>query len=115
MGAGTGAGSIHNTPPGGATGSIAADTDGPRSPLMAGIGAGSPGGGPASDITSQPESYSYKAKALYAYTASPDDPNEISFAKAEILDIVDKQGKWWQAKKADGTIGIAPSNYLQII
>jgi len=114
-GAGTGAGSVHNTPPGGATGSITADTDGPRSPLMAGIGAGSPGGVPASDVASQPENYSYKAKALYAYTASPDDPNEISFAKAEILDIVDKQGKWWQARKTDGTIGIAPSNYLQII
>lgn len=38
-------------------------------------------------------------------TASPDDPNEISFTKGEILDIVDKQGKWWQAKKGDGTIG----------
>lgn len=37
--------------------------------------------------------------------ASPDDPNEISFSKGEVLDIVDKQGKWWQAKKADGTIG----------
>ena len=65
-------------------------------------------------------------------TASPDDPNEISFTKGEILDIVDKQGKWWQAKKADGTLGskpasrcdaftrthcrlVAPSNYLQII
>ena len=38
-------------------------------------------------------------------TASPDDPNEISFTKGEILDIVDKQGKWWQARKADGTLG----------
>ncbi len=38
-------------------------------------------------------------------TANPDDPNEISFTKGEILDIVDKQGKWWQAKKADGTSG----------
>lgn len=38
-------------------------------------------------------------------TASPDDPNEISFAKGEILDIVDKTGKWWQAKRTDGTTG----------
>ncbi|KAF7965042.1 hypothetical protein HWV62_843 [Athelia sp. TMB] len=90
---------------------------GPGSPLMggaAGIGAaGSGAGGSAGDQA--PEAYSYTAKALYAYTASPDDPNEISFTKGEVLDIVDKQGKWWQAKKADGTIGIAPSNYLQII
>jgi hypothetical protein len=38
-------------------------------------------------------------------TASPDDPNEISFIKGEILDILDKQGKWWQAKKMDGSVG----------
>ncbi|KZP25366.1 hypothetical protein FIBSPDRAFT_855896 [Athelia psychrophila] len=91
---------------------------GPGSPLMggaAGVGAGV-SGGPDSAGEGQPqENYSYTAKALYAYTASADDPNEISFAKGEVLDIVDKQGKWWQAKKADGTIGIAPSNYLQII
>ncbi|KAF9505907.1 hypothetical protein BS47DRAFT_1374219 [Hydnum rufescens UP504] len=57
------------------------------------------------------EGYAYRAKALYAYTASADDPNEISFTKGEILEIMDNAGKWWQAKKADGQRG----NYLQII
>jgi len=28
-----------------------------------------------------------------------DDPNEISFTKGEVLDIVDKQGKWWQRRR----------------
>jgi hypothetical protein len=37
--------------------------------------------------------------------ASPDDPNEISFVKGEILDILDKSGKWWQARKSDGAVG----------
>ncbi|KAH8995955.1 hypothetical protein EDB92DRAFT_1814422 [Lactarius akahatsu] len=50
-----------------------------------------------------------------ADTASLDDPNEISFAKSEVLDIIDWSGKWWQAQKEDNTVGIAPSNYLQII
>ena len=47
-------------------------------------------------------------------TASPDDPNEISFTKGEILDIVDKQGKWWQAKKADGTLGSKPASRCHV-
>jgi len=80
-----------------------------------GAGGGSAGAGGLDSNISPQDSYQYRAKALYAYAASADDPSEISFAKGEILDIVDKQGKWWQAKKTDGAIGIAPSNYLQII
>ncbi|KAJ7688881.1 hypothetical protein B0H17DRAFT_1202743 [Mycena rosella] len=56
-----------------------------------------------------------RAKALHAYHGSPEDPNELSFAKGEILEIDDQEGKWWQAKKADGTLGIVPSNYLVVI
>jgi len=64
---------------------------------------------------SQDAKYVYKGQALYAYTASPDDPNELSFNKGEMLDIVDNKGKWWQARKQDGTIGIVPSNYIKIV
>lgn len=71
--------------------------------------------GSSGEPTGSEQPYSYRAKALYNYTASADDPNELSFNKGEILDIVDNSGKWWQAKKSDGTTGIAPSNYLLII
>ena len=100
----------------------------PNSPLIgsgqAGLGAG--GGSPnasAVNAAPSPDTYIYKAKALYTCeyilplfcarldffsdSASPDDPSEISFTKGEILDIVDKQGKWWQARKADGALGSA--------
>lgn len=46
---------------------------------------------------------------------SPDDPNELSFQKDEMLEILDKRGNWWQARKADGTTGIVPSNYVSLI
>lgn len=76
----------------------------PSTPLMS--NAVPPGGGGAA-VGNDPEAghYAYKARALYGYTASPDDPAEISFAKGEVLDIVDNNGKWWQARKEDGTTG----------
>ncbi|KAJ7292239.1 hypothetical protein C8J57DRAFT_1274891 [Mycena rebaudengoi] len=70
--------------------------------------------GPAADVDVE-TTPQWKAKALHAYTASPQDSAELSFRKGEILEIEDRLGKWWQARKADGTAGIVPSNYLQII
>jgi SHO1 osmosensor len=93
-------------------------------PGNAGIGAGGGPPLPADSSLASDTAYPYKAKALYACacqngpafafdlktyhtidTASPDDPNEISFSKGEVLDIIDKNGKWWQARKEDGTVG----------
>ncbi|KDN42979.1 hypothetical protein K437DRAFT_287324 [Tilletiaria anomala UBC 951] len=70
---------------------------------------------PQADHTEGGTDYGYKARALYAYSANADDPAEISFAKGDILDIVDNSGKWWQARKPDGTTGIVPSNYMQLL
>ncbi|KAJ1501850.1 Transmembrane osmosensor [Coelomomyces lativittatus] len=60
--------------------------------------------------------YAYKAKALFAYKGNEADPEELSFNKDEILEVASPQGnRWWQAKKKNGQVGIAPSNYLQLL
>ncbi|KAI9220600.1 hypothetical protein BC828DRAFT_438805 [Blastocladiella britannica] len=65
---------------------------------------------------SQPPQYTYRAKALYAYTADAADPQEVSFAAEEVLEVANPHGnRWWQVRKANGTAGIAPSNYLQLL
>lgn len=82
-----------------------------------GAAAGGAAGGMAAGVSSGSVAGggSQRAEALYSYKASEDDPTEISFAKGDILQIVDSSGKWWQAQRPNGELGIVPSNYLRLV
>jgi SHO1 osmosensor len=49
---------------------------------------------------------------MYAYSASPDDPNEVSFAKGDMLDVIDGTGKWFQVRAPNGQTGVSLFLYL---
>ncbi|KAJ7722318.1 hypothetical protein B0H16DRAFT_358091 [Mycena metata] len=69
----------------------------------------------ARDTASEFSEVLVRALALQAYKGSPEDPNELSFAMGEILEIEDQEGKWWLARKADGAFGIIHSNYVTVL
>lgn len=55
-----------------------------------------------------------EARAMYAYTAAT--PEELGFAKGDVLTILGLQDDgWWEADIAGRgpMVGLVPSNYLQ--
>ncbi|XP_066998745.2 drebrin-like protein B [Anabrus simplex] len=55
-----------------------------------------------------------KARALYDYQAA--DPTEITFDPGDIITHIDQIDEgWWQGLGPDGTFGLFPANYVELI
>ena len=54
--------------------------------------------------------------ALYSFNSG--NREELTFQKGDLLDIVDHppdDPDWWEARKANGTTGLIPRNYVEIV
>ena len=57
----------------------------------------------------------YHAEAKYSYVANPEDPNELSFSKFEILELSDISHRWYVGWNEEGERGMIPSNYVSLV
>lgn len=54
--------------------------------------------------------------ALYSFNSG--NPEELAFQKGDLLDIIDQPSDdpdWWEARKADGSTGLVPRNYVEVV
>lgn len=55
-----------------------------------------------------------RARALYDYQAA--DETEITFDPGDVITHIDQIDEgWWQGLGPDGTYGLFPANYVEII
>lgn len=86
---------------------------------------GQNGGGPAEPVAQEffdpnatidlsDEDNMIRARALYDYQAA--DESEISFDPGDIITHIDQIDEgWWQGLAPDGTYGLFPANYVELI
>jgi hypothetical protein len=36
---------------------------------------------------------------------SDSDPNELTFSKGDVFEVIDRSGKWWEAVNKEGKVG----------
>ena len=54
--------------------------------------------------------------ALYSFNSG--NPEELTFAKGDMLDIIDQPADdpdWWEARKPNGDTGLVPRNYVEVV
>ena len=54
--------------------------------------------------------------ALYSFNSG--NPEELPFEKGDFMDIIDQppdDPDWWEARKRDGSTGLVPRNYVEVV
>ena len=54
--------------------------------------------------------------ALYSFNSG--NQEELAFQKGDLMDIIDQPSDdpdWWEARKPDGTTGLIPRNYVEVV
>ena len=78
----------------------------------------SDGGRPAAATSVPPKEKNFICGVIALYSFSSGNPEELAFQKGDLLDIIDQPADdpdWWEARKADGTKGLIPRNYVEIV
>ncbi|KAI0833740.1 SH3 domain-containing protein [Trametes gibbosa] len=60
-----------------------------------------------------PRQNNRRARALWGYNEDGREPNDISFAAGETIEIVDETSAEWWTGKSRGKQGLFPSNYVE--
>ena len=85
-----------------------------------GVGGGGGGGSPPQLQQQQPPSreknFICGVVALYSFNSG--NPEELPFEKGDLMDIIDQppdDPDWWEARKPDGSTGLVPRNYVEVV
>lgn len=83
-------------------------------------GGGGGGGSPPQLQQQQPPSreknFICGVVALYSFNSG--NPEELPFEKGDLMDIIDQppdDPDWWEARKPDGSTGLVPRNYVEVV
>ena len=81
---------------------------------------GAPASSAASSTGQQPptreKNFICGVVALYSFNSG--NPEELPFEKGDLMDIIDQPADdpdWWEARKADGSTGLVPRNYVEVV
>jgi NCK adaptor protein len=70
----------------------------------------------APPMASKNKSFVCGVIALYSFNSG--NPEELPFEKGDFMDIIDQppdDPDWWEARKVDGSTGLVPRNYVEVV